>query len=163
MYQSYPGGAQVPDSAPVSAPESVRRATVVMYVGAAASLISIIVDVLARHVIRAQLHTNYPKWTASQLNNGEHAVVTGLAVGGVIAAALWIWMALSCKAGKSWARIVSSVLFAISTLQVLGGIKAPYGAGVRIGGLVVWLIGLAAIVLLWQRESTAYFRGGSQT
>jgi hypothetical protein len=162
MYQPYPGGAQVPDRAPGSAPESVRRAAVVMYVGAAASLISIVVDFTARHIIRAQLLANNHKLTATQLNNGEHAVVAGLALGGLIAAGLWIWMAISCKAGKAWARIVSTVLFCIATIQVLGGLKAPFGAGVRIAGLVVWVIGLVAIVLLWQRESTAYFKGASQ-
>jgi hypothetical protein len=162
MYQPYPGGAQAPESAPGSAPESVRRAVVVMYVGAAASLIGIVVDFTARHIIRAQLLANNHKLTATQLNNGEHAVVAGLILGGLIAAGLWVWMALSCKAGKPWARIVSSVLFGISTVQVLGGIKAPFGTGVRIVGLVIWLIGLVAIFLLWQRESTAYFRGTRQ-
>jgi hypothetical protein len=162
MYQPYPGGAQVPDRTPDSAPQSVRRAAVVMYVGAAASLISIVVDFTARHIIRAQLLANNHKLTASQLNNGEHAVVAGLALGALIAAGFWIWMAISCKAGKSWARIVSTVLFVIATIQVLGGLRAPFGAGVRIAGLVVWVIGLVAIVLLWQRESSSYFKGASQ-
>jgi len=36
----------------------------------------------------------------------------------------------------------------------------PGGGGAsRFYGLLVWVIGLVAIILLWQRPSTEYFRG----
>ena len=38
-----------------------------------------------------------------------------------------------------------------------GQLAGP-GAG-RFYGLLVWLIGLGAIILLWQRQSSAYFQG----
>ena len=38
------------------------------------------------------------------------------------------------------------------------GQRAGAGAG-RFYGLLVWLIGLGAIILLWQRQSSAYFQG----
>jgi hypothetical protein len=38
------------------------------------------------------------------------------------------------------------------------GQLAGAGAG-RFYGLLVWLIGLGAIILLWQRQSSAYFQG----
>ena len=63
----------------------------------------------------------------------------------------------SCKAGKSWARIVSTVLFAIDTLSVLAGAVTSAGAA-RIYSILVWLIGLGAIIFLWQRSSTEYFK-----
>jgi hypothetical protein len=80
----------------------------------------------------------------------------------VIAAGVWIWMARSCRAGKSWARTVSTVLFAISTIGVfvsVGGGSLTAGAATRIYGFVVWIVGLIAIILLWQRASSDYFKG----
>ena len=86
-------------------------------------------------------------------------VIGVLIVGGVIGVALWLWMAYSCKAGKGWARIVSTVLFAIDTLNVLAGASVISSAGApRIYSILVWLIGLGAIIFLWQRSSTEYFK-----
>jgi hypothetical protein len=35
---------------------------------------------------------------------------------------------------------------------------APLAGPVKIWGVLVWLAGLVAVVLLWRRESGAYFR-----
>ena len=64
-------------------------------------------------------------------------------------------MAQSCRAGKGWARVVSTVFFGIDTLSVFIGAAAVQGGGLsRIYGFVVWVIGLIAIILLWQRSSS---------
>jgi hypothetical protein len=79
--------------------------------------------------------------------------------GGLIGAALWLWMAQSCLAGKGWARVVSTVFFGIDTLGVLFGASSTLGAGAaRFYSLVVWVVGLIAIILLWRRSSSDYFR-----
>jgi len=159
MYQPYPGGTQVPEPSRAVAPKTVLRASQVMYAGAAASLVGLVIDILTRHDIRNQLHSRSPKLTPAQLTSGEHAVLIGLVVGAVIAIGLWIWMAQSCKAGKAWARTTSTVLFGIDTISLVASVALPAGGGARIYGIVVWLIGLAAIILLWRPESTAFFRG----
>ncbi len=44
-------------------------------------------------------------------------------------------------------------------MSVLVGAAGVQGGGLtRIYGLVVWVIGLIAIILLWQRSSSDYFR-----
>jgi hypothetical protein len=44
-------------------------------------------------------------------------------------------------------------------MSVVAGAAAVQGGGVsRIYGFVVWAIGLIAIILLWQRASSDYFR-----
>src|SRR5580693_6083436 len=160
-YQPYPGGTQLPPEPATRppVPPSITRAVQLMYIGAAASLIGIVIDILARHAIRNALATRktaHPL-TTSQLNSDYHVVLGVLIVGGVIAVALWLWMAYSCKAGKGWARIVSTVLFVIETLSVLAGAVTSAGAA-RIYSILVWLIGLGAIIFLWQRSSTEYFK-----
>jgi hypothetical protein len=160
MYQPYPGGAQSPEQAPASAPpQSVLRAVKVMYVGLAASLIGIIVDMTTLSATRSAILKQNPSYTATQLNNAEHLQIGLFIAGGLIGAALWLWMAQSCRAGKGWARVVSTVFFGIDTLSVLVGAVAVQGGGLsRIYGILVWVIGLIAIILLWQRSSSDYFR-----
>jgi hypothetical protein len=159
MYQPYPGGAQSPESSPTNAPQSVQRAVRVMYVGLAASLLGIVVDMTTLSSTRSAILKRNPGYTATQVNNAEHLEIGLFIVGGLIGAALWLWMAQSCRAGKGWARVVSTVFFGIDTLSVLVGAAAVQGGGLsRIYGIVVWVIGLIAIVLLWRRSSSDYFR-----
>ena len=159
MYQSYPGGAQSPEQSPATVPQSVLRAVKVMYVGLAASLIGIVIDMTTLSSTRSAILKRNPGYTATQLNNAEHLQIGLFIAGGLIGAALWLWMAQSCRAGKGWARVVSTVFFGIDTLSVLVGAAAVQGGGLsRIYGFVVWAIGLVAIILLWQRSSSDYFR-----
>ncbi len=135
------------------------RAAQVMYVGAAASLIGIAIDFTALGALKDQISKRNHTLTPAQLATAQHVAIGGLIAAGLIAAALWIWMAQSCKAGKSWARVVATVLFGIDTLsQFIGATTGPSGLG-RLYGLLVWLIGLAAVILLWRRESSGYFQG----
>jgi len=51
------------------------------------------------------------------------------------------------------------VLFAIETITVLANFARLSGGGVsRFYGIIIWIVGLIAIVLLWQRQSSDYFR-----
>jgi hypothetical protein len=158
MYQPFPGSNQTPVPSRPPIPQSVTRAVQAMYVGAVASLIGIVIDFLTRHSLRSALASHDHKLTTSQLNNLYHVEIGAFIIGGLIAAGLWIWMAQSNKAGKSWARILSTVLFGIDTISLIAGAATPGGAGTRIYGIVVWLVGLVAIIFLWRRESTAYFK-----
>ena len=164
MYQRFPGdAAQSPE--PTSAnvqqpvPQSIQRAVRVMYVGLAASLIGIAVDMTTLSATRSAILKRNPGYTAAQLNSAEHLQIGLFIAGGLIGAALWLWMAQSCRAGKGWARVVSTVFFGIDTLSVIVGAAAVQGGGLsRIFGILVWVIGLIAIILLWQRSSSEYFR-----
>jgi hypothetical protein len=159
-YQPYPGGTQMPE--PVErppAPQSITRAVQLMYAGAAASLIGIIIALTTLSSIKSQIISKNPSLTTTQVNNAEHVAIGVLIASGLIGAALWLWMAQSSKAGKNWARIVSTVLFAIETINVVAGASAISSGGAsRIYSIVIWLIGLGAIIFLWQRSSTEYFK-----
>lgn len=160
MYQRFPGGdAQTDQPSPASAPQSVVRAVRVMYVGLAASLIGILVDMTTLSSTRSQILKVNPNYTTAQLNNAEHFEIGLFIASGLIGAALWLWMAQKCRVGRSWARIVSTVFFGIDTVSLLVGIRAATGGPARFYSIVVWVIGLVAIVLLWQRSSSEFFRG----
>ncbi len=46
-----------------------------------------------------------------------------------------------------------------ASVRVLGGLAIPIAALVKSFWLVVWLVGLAAVVLLWRGSSSAFFKG----
>jgi len=135
MYQPYPGGdqpSQQPDQLGQSGavvaspiPQSVTRAVQVMYLGALASLVGIIIELLTRHslrnFIRDHATRNGSRLTAAQVADTYHAELVVLVVVGLIGIGLWLWMAQKNKAGKNWARITSTVFFALDTLGAIGG------------------------------------------
>ena len=44
-------------------------------------------------------------------------------------------------------------------MDTIVGLTAPIAGPVKIWGGLVWLVALTAIVFLWRRSSTAYFKG----
>jgi hypothetical protein len=164
-YQPYPtsGNNYLPQ--PPQAPKSALNAVKLMYVGAGLSLIGLILGLATigslKNDILTAAHSAHKTLTATQLHTAEVAGVAFVIITGLIGVGLWLWMARMNGAGKSWARIVASVLFALSTLSVLTSIARPSAIETRILGLLVWLAGLGAIALLWQRESSDFFTSQS--
>ena len=160
MYQPYPGGdTQLPEPQRLPAPPSVLNAVKVMYVGAATSLLGIVIDIVTVSATKTAIEKRSPNLSVSQINSSQHVLVAGFIAGGVIAAVVWIVLARASQAGHNWARITGTVLFAISTVDTIGGLAAPVAGTVKIWAVIVWLVALTAIVFLWRRSSTAYFKG----
>lgn len=142
------------------APLSVARAVMVMYGGAALSVVGIFVNITTLGVIRQRMGLMPPTLLAST----QHQAIAEFVVGGLVVAAVWAFVGISCRAGMEWARIAGTVLFVVDTVYAvdvtfgLGGQDAP--AAVRIYAVAVWLAGVSATTLLWQRESGGFFRAG---
>lgn len=157
MYQSYPSAGQAPEPVRPGPPPSVVMAVRLMYAGAVVSALSLIVGLATVGSLRSSLHKSDPSLTASQLHNLQTVVVVGSVFIGVISIGLWVWMALMNKAGKSWARVVSTVLFGLDTLFLLLGVARAGAAGGTLVSILTWLVGLGAIIFLWRKDSSAYF------
>jgi hypothetical protein len=98
-------------------------------------------------------------------------------VGSAVGVALWLWMASANRAGRKWARITSTVFFGIdclfmllvlAVLRPLLRLAADLGGSVPtivmvavLAGLCSWVLSLATIVLLWRKESSAYYAAKS--
>jgi hypothetical protein len=158
MYQPYPQNTQLPETQHPPAPASVLNAVKVMYVGAATSILGIVLDVLTVGATKKAIEKRSPHLSVSQINSSQHVLVIAFIIGGLIGAAAWLFLARSCQAGKNWARITGTVLFVIATVDTFIGLSSPIAGTVRIWGIVIWLVGLTAIVFLWQRASTAFFK-----
>ncbi len=160
MYEPYPSsGASEADLAPGRAeqPRSVRTAVRLMWLAAGLEVVAFIIALLTRGALKTAILRRHPHYTATQLHNAENAQTVVLIVGALIAVALWLWMAWANGRGHNWARIVSAVFFGISTLGLLVSFAAGRGVGDIIVGVVLWLIGLAVIVLLFRKESAPFF------
>jgi hypothetical protein len=159
MYQPYPTSSQLPEIQRPAPPPSVVHAVRVMYAGAVASVLLAVVEVLTRKTLRANLLQHFHNLAARHPHLATRPLTFGAIVGAVIAVVLWIVIAQNCKSGRNWARITGTVFFAIATIDALTALVIPFAIGVKIVELVVWLIGLAAVILLWRRSSNAYFKG----
>src|ERR1700722_2058496 len=89
-----------------------------------------------------------------------------LIVSYVVYVLLWVVMARFNRAGMKWARIVASVLFAISTFELYQTIDLLHGGQVITAANVIvivitvalWGVGVGAIAMLWRPDSTAYYQ-----
>ena len=171
VYQPYPGGLP-PGAQRPPAPASVRHAAWLMYAGAAASLLKVGADLVTWGTVRTAMRLALrdgarhvtPAPTASQLNAGITMTLTLVAVTGLIATGLWIFLARAIRNGSGGARVTGTIFFALDTVALLIGPPdvGLRGAGVllaRAGTVLVWLAGLGAVVFLWQRKSSAFLAG----
>ena len=158
MYQPYPSsdGTVEPDRPP--APQSVLNAVKLMYAGAAVSAVSLIISLVSIGGTKDAIRKARPSLTPAQVNQLNTFIIALAVVSGVIGVALWLWMAQKNGQGRNWARILSTVLFGLATLDMFGVLSQPKTVLGLVFPVLTWLIGLGAIVFLWRRESTEFFK-----
>jgi len=180
MYQRYPSSGQLTEPPRPPAPAPVLTAVKLMYAGAAISIVTVITELALIPAIKAALRTANPSLTAAQVRP-VNVLLTGEIVFGLVVVALWLWMARANGHGRNWARILSTVLAGLGTLEAIragtyyrGGYLARFTVGghgysvihsvfgATVLGVLVpvlwWLIGIAAVWLLWRPASGAFFK-----
>ena len=161
MYHPYPTSSQMPELGKPSVPAQVKHAVTAMYIGAAATVAGVIIEILTVNATKTAIEKRSHHLTASQLNTTEHALIIGSIVSGLIAVAAWLFIARACKNGQNWARITGTVLFVLATIDTIGSAISPVAGPVKAWWPVIWLAGLVTVILLWQRASTEFFKGMS--
>ena len=166
MYQPYPSSGQPAGPLRPSAPAPVLTAVKLMYAGAAVSAVELITG-LALIIVDIEAAAR-GQFLGHSLVAHKPLVITLWIVFGLVVIALWLWMARANGQGRNWARIVSTVLFGLATLQLRGDFTPPVshvGFGVTVlyyGGTVLfvgaWLVGAAAVWQLWRPASSAFFK-----
>jgi hypothetical protein len=165
-YQPYPtsGGSNDLSQPPVQ-PKSIQNAVKLMYAGAALSALGFIVGLFSINALKSALvkanSTATKPLTGAQLHTAENVGIATIIFIGIVGIVLWLWMARANGAGKSWARIVAAVFFALSTLSLLRTVLGPNAIESRIFGILGWLVGLGATIFLWQRDSSEFFARSS--
>jgi hypothetical protein len=86
--------------------------------------------------------------------------ITLVILAGLAVVALWLWMARATSQGRNWARILSTVLFGLVTLELLSALEliGKNGIAQAFFAALTWLSGLGAVWLLWRPASGAFFK-----
>jgi hypothetical protein len=172
-FPQYPGGAVgVPPKPPV--PQPVQRAHYCILAGGALTLLGIVATFTQTNAIRSALETTDTTVAQSTINSLVTATIVFACLLGLIEVGLWVWMAFATKAGKNWARVLSTVFFGLSAAGTVFGTLFYFASSASgsssttfassdttIGQVASWLeflAGLAAIILLWSKQSSAYFK-----
>ena len=158
MVQRYPSSGKPVELERPPAPPSVLNAVKLMYVGAAVSTASLVITLADIGGLKTAIKKAKPTWSATQVNQYDRLIVSLAIVSGLIGVALWLWMSWANKNGKSWARIVSTVLFCLATLDLVGVFGQPSTAIALIFPVLTWLVGLGAVFLLWRPDASAFFK-----
>jgi|HubBroStandDraft_6_1064221.scaffolds.fasta_scaffold157478_2 hypothetical protein len=90
--------------------------------------------------------------------------ITLVTLAGLALIGLWLWMARATSQGRSWARILSTVLFGLATLELLSALEAigKHGVAQAFFAGLTWLSGLGAVWMLWRPASRAFFESAKQ-
>ncbi len=86
--------------------------------------------------------------------------ITLVILAGLAVIALWLWLARATGQGRNWARILSTVLFGLATLELLSALEliGKNGIAQAVTASLTWLSGLGAVWLLWRPASSAFFK-----
>jgi hypothetical protein len=137
-------------------PRTVFAAVRLMWAGALAELAGLVIVVSTAASVRATVKAKDPA--------AEHALLVHLiadVVAAPIAIGLWLCLAWANSQGRDAARLASAACFCLLTLSLLGSLAqgaVAYAPAAMIAGTVIWLIGLASLVLVFTPASNRYFR-----
>lgn len=148
-----PGGARPP--------RTVFTAVRLMYVGAAVELVALITLLATLGSLKSAIAQSSPGFTAAHWHAIVLAHIVPDEVAASIAIGLWLWMAWANGRGRGWARVVFTVFFGLSSLSLLSALAqgaAVYATADLITGIALWLIELAALMLIFNKESGPFYR-----
>lgn len=165
-YQGMPGMAPQAPAGPVTQPPSIAMAVKLMWAGALLSLISLIITVATKGQLHDQIQKQLNKQGKSlSPSDVDTAVNVGIAVGvvlGAIGIALWLFMAWANGKGKSWARIVATVLAALYIVSFLVNAASGQMTGASmVLSILTLLVAIGTLVMLWRKDSSEFYRAQS--
>jgi len=137
-------------------PRTIVNAARLMYAGAAVELATLITIVVTAGSVKAAVLASHPAvWHLALIHLTTDEIAAPIAV------VLWAWLAWANGRGYDWARLVFTAFFALTTMSLisaLAGHAATYARADLIAGTALWLVALAAVVLIFSKKSNQYYR-----
>ena len=153
--------AAVPASSPagrLTPPQSMVNAVRMMYAGAVLAAASIVTTIATTPALRAAIRQQHPFLAPGPLGAVITGTLTATVAGALISVGVWLAMARRTRRGRPGVRVMSTILFGIDCLTVARTFSHGLVTGPTwIVGVAEWGVGLAVIVFLWSRRSSAYF------
>ena len=163
-----PGGGYPPAPRPdVPQPGPIQLAVRLMWTGAAVSVISLIVGLAtlgdAKDQIRDDLVKDDPNVSQSTIDAAYAIGIAFIVVLGGLGLLAWLWMAWKNGQGRTWARIVATVLGGLNVVVMLLSLVAPNAeAAALVFSLINLVLAIAILVLLWRKESSDFYTARSR-
>jgi hypothetical protein len=166
----YAPGRRRPTKAELPLP--VRRAARLMYLGAIVTTLNILFGNLVKgrysktattyQLIAVKFAGTTRGTHATDVANHASSMAAdiGLVVGlgGLIGVVCWLVVAGACRRGRAWTRPVGTLLLVLYTTGALVVLLGTHNdPGVRATTIIIWIIGLAATILLWGRQARDFF------
>jgi hypothetical protein len=130
-----------------------------MYLGAALSILDILLLLTQRDALRSQLAK--AGTSASALDAAVAVATVTTIVIGLIGTALWVLNAVYNARGAKWARVLSTVLGVLAVVTTLLSLTQPDTALNRILSVAQLLVAAAVLLLIWRPESSRYYEARS--
>ncbi|WP_020578522.1 hypothetical protein [Actinopolymorpha alba] len=156
---TWPSGEGDAAPSPTEKPRVVMIAVLLMYFGAALSAVGALSVFWYRDELRAgarrALQQQDKRATPEAVESFATNAMTLILVFGLIAIAIWVFMALMNDRGKGWARLtatglaVANVVYSLQTLSILS--------------LASVLVGIVAAGLLWTPAARQWFDGAQRS
>lgn len=155
-----------PPLATAEQPQPIRTAVRLMWAGAAVSLVSLVYSVSTLGTLKDDIADGMrdSDSTVSQTAiDAAYGVAIGFAlVVGAMGVLLWLWMAWKNGQGRTWARVVATVLGALNVISVLFTALGGNQAGLSsIFAVINLVLAVVILILLYRKESSAFYAAHS--
>ena len=150
--QRNPVGAEIPGA--------VRAATRLMYAGLAATVVALLsslinLGIYTRDAADAKNHFHF---TLQAHENQMAGSMTVAVVADFIGIACWVMLAIACRRGRGWTRVAGTALLGVYTIVMLFVLVGTHNdAGAQFFTLLVWVLGVAAVIPLWTQQARDFF------
>jgi hypothetical protein len=134
-----------------------------MLVGAVLTALGAIATLLQTDAIRDSIRDADSSLTESELDAAVATAVAFTVVVSVIGVGLWLWMRQTNGQGKSWARVVATILGLLNIVFALMGVAGDGSTALSVTFSLISVV-LAAVILyfLWRPESSRYYEAMSR-
>jgi hypothetical protein len=129
-----------------------------MYAGAGVAALGLLGGIGTLHSLRKLIEQQNPNASSSYVSASIGAAAFTLVILGVLGILLWLWMARLTRRGERRARTLSTIVFGLATVVAINlasrGQTTPLSG---VFGVLEWVVGLIAIILLWSTPSRRYY------
>jgi hypothetical protein len=140
------------------APRPVRNAVRLMCVGAVLTLADVATVLVTLGGVRSAIGHDLSgrQWPTVMLTQVDFWLASA-----PIGAGVWLWLAWANGRGYHWARPAFTALFVLLTIVPFFGLgedRLPYTWRDVIATTVLWLVGLAAMALIFSQTASLYYQ-----
>jgi hypothetical protein len=138
----------------------VRTATRLMYAGLAATVIALLSSLinLGIYTRDATDAKNHFRFTLQAHENQMAGSMTVAVVADFIGIACWVMLAIACRRGRGWTRVAGTALLGVYTVVMLFVLVGTHNdPGAQFFTLLVWVLGVAAVIPLWTQQARDFF------